>query len=80
MLSVRALNEPAGQRDDILPKYEGECGQQHPEAAHLHLLPPCQFALDLDDLDFRPFSVEDTVSTDHFLFGRHGATLGLVFK
>lgn len=80
MLSVRALNEPASQRDDILPEHEGKDDQQNPEAAHLRLLPPCQFALDLDDICCRPVTVDDTVSIDHFLFGRHGATLGLVFK
>ncbi len=61
------LYEAAGQSNDILSEDEYHENDKHPKTFHLRLLPPCQFAFNLDYFGIHSVSVNDAIPI-YYLF------------
>lgn len=76
------LYEAAGQSNDILSEDEYHENDKHPKTFHLRLLPPCQFAFNLDDLfnlDL-PIPINDAVPIFYRPLRRYFPIVRLVFE
>ncbi len=72
------LYEAAGQSNDILSEDEYHENDKHPKTFHLRLLPPCQFAFNLDYFGIHSVSVNDAIPIYYLFFGWNRSFLGLI--